>query len=139
MLKHLSESSLLTILLLFNRIWNERVFPLSWLKATVILIPNPGKDKQDPNNYRPIALTSCLSKLLERMVGARLMHVLEMSKWFTPFQSGFRKRRGTIDNLLKLETSIREAFVRRKHLVLIFFDMEKAYVRMAIWNFKRFT
>ncbi|GBM93400.1 hypothetical protein AVEN_151655-1 [Araneus ventricosus] len=102
MLKHLGESSLLTILLLFNRIWQERVFPLSWLKAIVVPIPKPGKDKQDPNNYRPIALTSCLSKLLERMVSARLMHVLERSKWFVPSQSGFRRRRNTIDNLLKL-------------------------------------
>ncbi|GBL82825.1 hypothetical protein AVEN_106351-1 [Araneus ventricosus] len=98
-------------------------------KPIVIPIPKPGKDKQDPNNYRPIALTSCLRKLLEHMVGARLMHVLETSKWFTPSQSGFRKRQGTIDNLLKLETAIREAFVRKKHLVSILFDMEKAYDR----------
>ncbi|GBN20509.1 RNA-directed DNA polymerase from mobile element jockey, partial [Araneus ventricosus] len=129
MLKHLGESSLLTILLLFNRIWQERVFPLSWLKAIVVPIPKPGKDKQDPNNYRPIALTSCLSKLLERMVSAQLMHVLERSKWFVPSQSGFRRRRNTIDNLLKLVTAIREAFVRKKHLVSIFFDIEKAYDR----------
>ncbi|GBN76646.1 hypothetical protein AVEN_97843-1 [Araneus ventricosus] len=92
----------------------------------VIPIPKPGKDKQDPNNYRPIALTSCLSKLLERMVGDILMYVLETSKWFTSSQSGFRKRRGTIDNLLKLETAFREAFVLKKHLVPIFCDMEKA-------------
>ncbi|GBN93164.1 putative RNA-directed DNA polymerase from transposon X-element [Araneus ventricosus] len=129
MLKHLGESSLLTILLLFNRIWQERVFPHSWLKAIVVPIPKPGKDKQNPNNYRPIALTSCLSKLLERMVSARLMHVLERSKWFVPSQSGFRGRRNTIDNLLKLETVIREAFVHKKHLVSIFFDIEKAYDR----------
>ncbi|GBN81960.1 putative RNA-directed DNA polymerase from transposon X-element [Araneus ventricosus] len=129
MLKHLDESSLLTILLLFNRIWQERVFPFSWLKAIVVPISKPGKDKQDPNNYRPIALTSCLSKLLERMVSARLMHVLERSKWFVPSQSGFRRRRNTIDNLLKLETAIREAFVSKKHLVSIFFDIDKAYDR----------
>ncbi|GBM48557.1 putative RNA-directed DNA polymerase from transposon X-element [Araneus ventricosus] len=127
MLIHLGES-LLTILLLFNRIWQGRVFPLSWLKAIVVPIPKPGKDKQDPNNYRPIALTSCLSKLLERMVSARL-HVLERSKWFVPFQSGFRRRRNTIENLLKLETAIREAFMRKKRLVSIFFDIEKAYDR----------
>ncbi|GBL72884.1 RNA-directed DNA polymerase from mobile element jockey [Araneus ventricosus] len=127
MLKHLGESSLLTILLLFNRIWQERVFLLSWLNAIVVPILKAGKDKQNRNNYRPIALTSCLSKLLERMVSARLMHVLERSKWFVPSQSGFRRMRNAIDNLLKLETVIREAFVRKKHLVSIFFDIEKAY------------
>ena len=33
----------------------------------------------------------------------------------------------TVDNLVTLETSIRDAFVGRKHLVSIFFDLEKAY------------
>ncbi|GBM41531.1 hypothetical protein AVEN_32334-1 [Araneus ventricosus] len=139
MLKHLGESSLLTILLLFNRIWQERVFPLSWLKAIVVPISKPGKDKQDPNNYRPIALTSCLSKLLERMVSARLMHVLERSKWFVPSQSGFRRRRNTLDNLLKLEMAIRKAFVRKIPCVDIFQHRKSVRSHMAIRNFKRFV
>ncbi|GBM82811.1 hypothetical protein AVEN_139455-1 [Araneus ventricosus] len=71
----------------------QKALEKAWHKAIVIPIPKPGKDKQDPNNYRPIALTRCLDKLLERMVGARLMHVLETSEWFTPSKSGFRKRR----------------------------------------------
>ena len=45
----------------------------------------------------------------------------------TEYQSGFRRRRSTVDNLVTLETSIRDAFVGRKHLVSIFFDLEKAY------------
>ncbi|XP_023212009.1 uncharacterized protein LOC111614875 [Centruroides sculpturatus] len=48
---------------------------------------------------------------------------------FSPHQSGFRRNRSTTDNLVKLETSIREAFVRRQHLVSVFFDIEKAYDR----------
>ncbi|GBN55132.1 hypothetical protein AVEN_10531-1 [Araneus ventricosus] len=63
------------------------------------------------------------------MDSARLMHVLERSKWFVPSQSGFRRRRNAIDNLLKLETAILEAFVRKKHLASIFFVIEKAYDR----------
>ncbi|GBM83252.1 hypothetical protein AVEN_79345-1 [Araneus ventricosus] len=125
MLKHLGESSLLTILLLFNRIWQEKVFPLSWLKAIVVPIPKPGKGKQDPNNYRPIALTSCFSKLLERMVSARLMHVLERSRWFVPSQSGFRRRRSTIDNLLKLETGPFEKPSCTKNTLCRYFSTSK--------------
>ncbi|KAG8180939.1 hypothetical protein JTE90_024689 [Oedothorax gibbosus] len=44
-------------------------------------------------------------------------------------KSGFRHHRGTLDNILLLETSVREAFVRNQNLVSIFFDMEKAYDR----------
>ncbi|GBM45301.1 hypothetical protein AVEN_54371-1 [Araneus ventricosus] len=138
MLKHLVES-LLTILLLFNGFWQEG-FPTFLAKSYCCTHPTrPGKDKQDPNNYRPIALTSCLSKLLERMVSARLMPVLERSKWFVPSQSGFRRMRNTMDNLLKLETAIREAFVRKKHLVSIYFVIEKAYDRTRRYVILRFV
>ena len=36
------------------------------------------------------------------------------------FQSGFRRRRSTVDTLVTLETLIRDAFVCRRHLVSIF-------------------
>ncbi|GFV61763.1 putative RNA-directed DNA polymerase from transposon X-element [Trichonephila clavipes] len=42
-------------------------------------------------------------------------------------RSGFRKGRSTLDNLVFLESQIRDAFVRRNHLVSLFFDIEKAY------------
>ena len=36
-------------------------------------LSKPGKDEYDPNNYRPIALTSCIRKTMERMVNDRLV------------------------------------------------------------------
>ena len=47
---------------------------------TIIPIPKPGKDPAEPNNYRPIALTSCLCKALERMINKRLTWFLESDK-----------------------------------------------------------
>ncbi|GBO16986.1 putative RNA-directed DNA polymerase from transposon X-element [Araneus ventricosus] len=129
MLKNLSIKSLGLLLILFNRIWNEHVFPMAWNRAIVIPILKPGKNPEDPSSYRPIALTSCLCKTLERMINARLIHVLEEKKLLTEFQSGFRYGRSTMDNILNLETAIRDAFITKKHLVSIFFDMEKAYDR----------
>ncbi|GBN56622.1 RNA-directed DNA polymerase from mobile element jockey [Araneus ventricosus] len=129
MLQHLSEHSLLNILYMFNRIWKEHVFPDCWKHAFIIPIPKPGKDPQDPLNYRPIALTSCMCKLFERIVNVRLVHILEMNEYISPFQSGFRKSRSTIDNLISLETDIRVAFLKRNNLVSIFFDIYKAYDR----------
>ena len=45
----------------------------------------------------------------------------------TEFQSGFRRCRSTVDNLVTLETSIRNASVGRKHSVSIFFYLKKDY------------
>ena len=98
-----------------------------WRLATVIPIPKPGKDHAEPTNYRPIALTSCLCKTLERMINKRLIWYLESNNLLSRYQSGFRAGRSTNDNLVKLETFIRDAFVKKEHVVAVFFDLEKAY------------
>ena len=89
MLKHLPENSLETLLNIFNYIWTTGKFPEDWIYATIIPIPKPGKDPAEPNNYRPIALTSCLCKTLERMIDKRLTCFLESNKHISRFQSGF--------------------------------------------------
>ncbi|GFW71709.1 RNase H domain-containing protein [Trichonephila clavipes] len=72
LLRHLSEDSLVSLLYLFNRIWREQVYLTQWQEAIVIPILKPGKDPKNPISYRPIALTSCLCKTLERVVNASL-------------------------------------------------------------------
>ena len=127
LLKHLPRISLQTLLNIFNRIWEEGTFPESWTKATIIPIPKPNKDHTNPTNYRPIALTSCLCKTMERMINNRLNFYLESNNIISEHQSGFRKNRSTTDQLVRLESYIRNAFVKKQHVVAIFFDLEKAY------------
>ena len=40
---------------------------------------------------------------------------------------GFRAERSTNDNLVRLETFILDAFIKREHVVAVIFDLEKAY------------
>ena len=101
MLKHLPENSLETLLNIFNYIWTTGKFPEDWTLA-------------EPNNYRPIALASCLCKTLERMINKRLTWFLESNNHISRFQSGFRSDRSTTDNLVRLETFIRDAFIKKQ-------------------------
>ena len=127
MLKHLPPKSLQALLDIFNDIWETGKFPESWELSTIIPVPKPGKDHTEPTNYRPIALTSCLCKTLERMINTRLIWYLESNNLISPVQSGFRSERSTNDNLIRLETFIRDAFIKKEHVVAVFFDLEKAY------------
>ena len=126
-LKHLPSISLEFLLQVFNEVWVSGRFPTSWKEATIIPIPKPGKDNTDPSNYRPIALTSCLCKTLERMINTHLIWFLESNGLITNFQCGFRSKRSTVDHLVRLETFVREAFIKKEHLTAVFFDLEKAY------------
>ena len=127
MIQHLPLSGRSQLLQLYNNIWQTGVYPDSWRQAIVVPIFKPGKDPLHPSSYRPISLTSCLSKILEKMINFRLIWYIEKNSLFASYQSGFRKFRSTQDNLSKLETAIHNNFLQKSHLSAIFFDIEKAY------------
>ena len=133
LLKHLPRDSLMVLLDIFNDIWASGEIPECWKEATVIPIPKPGKDSKNPSNYRPISLTSCLCKTMERMINARLVWFLEKNNILTKYQSGFRKGRTTTDQLIRLESFIRDSFLKGNHVVSVFFDLEKAYD--TVWKY----
>ena len=129
MIQHLNQSSLIKLLALYNEIWTSGTFPNSWHFAHVIPIPKRPGHLTDPNLFRPIALTECLCKVLERMVNKRLLFVLESMGVLNDRQNGFRPHRSTLDHLMHLEHCISEAFATKGFMVGVFLDIQKAYDR----------
>ena len=79
------------------------------------------------NSYIPKALTRCTCKTLKRIINLRLTWFLESNNLLSNLQTGFRAKRSTIDQIVHIETLIREAFIKKEHLVAVFFDLEKVY------------
>ncbi|GFS08373.1 RNA-directed DNA polymerase from mobile element jockey, partial [Elysia marginata] len=77
MLAHLGFKAKRKILSLFNTSWKTGLVPSNWKKAILIPILKVGKPKNKGNSYRPISLTSCMCKLMERMINKRLVWYLE--------------------------------------------------------------
>ena len=68
------------------------------------------------------------------MINKRLTCFLESNYHILRFQSGFRSDCSITDNLVvRLETFIRDAFIKKEHVVAVFFDLEKAYD--ATWRY----
>lgn len=127
MLKHLGPLAMMNLLGLYNKVWDKGKLPTAWKEAVIIPIRKPGKDPSKPENYRPIALTSHLGKIMERMVTERLTFYFESRELLSPYQSGFRRGRGTMDPIICLETEIKKAQVNKESVMAVFFDVEKAY------------
>ena len=127
MIKRAHNSLIKLLLKLYNYIYRHRTFPGQWKISVIIPIQKTGKDPQNITNYRPIALTSCLCKLLEKIINVRLSIFLEQRNLISRMQSGFRRCRSTTDNLVELETALRTAIARKQHTVIVFFDLYKAY------------
>lgn len=61
------------------------------------------------------------------MINDRLVYWVETKGKLENYQSGFRKGRGTMDPILRLEDDIKKAHVNRESVIAVFLDIEKAY------------
>ena len=127
MLKHLPEHAKVFLLKIINKIWETSIMPKLWKISMIIPIRKPGKDSSAATSYRPIALTSCVCKIMEKMVNNRLVWFLEENNLLSPLQYGFRRNRSTLDPLLRLSNQIQQGFAKQQQTVGVFFDLEKAY------------
>ena len=143
MLRHIGPAAKQELLRLVNLSWATGVVPKEWRTATVIPIPKAGKDHKLLANHRPIALTSNISKLAERMILARLQHLTQSRDMLPPEQVGFRAGRSVEDNIGRLVQEVQDGWQRprtskktaerrahgttaQKH-VLVAFDFARAY------------
>jgi Reverse transcriptase (RNA-dependent DNA polymerase) len=120
-------SSLRVVLNIFNEIWHQGKLPDQWKHAIVLPFVKAGKDPTSISSYRPISLTSTLSKLMERLVKNRLEWYLETNQLLSNVQTGFRKGRSTIDQIIKLQDQVNKYINNKAHVLGLFLDFEKAF------------
>ncbi|KAG5888121.1 hypothetical protein JTB14_019892 [Gonioctena quinquepunctata] len=133
MIIHLPSKEKLKLLKLYNKIWDSGIHPKVLRIAIIIPILEPTESSMDPNNYRPISVTSCLGKVFEKMVNLRFSWWIESNNLISLLQVGCCSRRSTTDALVFLESEIQNTFCNTEHSVAVSFDLQKAYDRT--WRF----
>ncbi|MEW8546872.1 MAG: reverse transcriptase family protein, partial [Candidatus Thiodiazotropha sp.] len=118
------------LVLLFNKMYDLSVFPMSWAKSIISPIHKKG-DSSVPNNFRGICLQPVLSKVFTSILNRRLRQWSLQTDALGEEQAGFRRTYSTIDNLFCLQTIITK-YLRHKggRVYAIFVDFEKAFDRI---------
>ena len=98
-LKSLGPLALQELLSIFNSSFSLSHCPRIWRVATIIPLLKAGKTPSEVASFRPISLTSCVVKLLERILADRLYHIAETNNLFSRLQAGFRKGRSCEDQI----------------------------------------
>ena len=106
-------------------------FPTSWKQAHVLPIPRKG-DKSNPLNYRPIAITSLVSKTMETIITKQLPVFLETNNLLSDHQYGFRKATSTGDLFAYAVHVWSPALESCGESRVIFLDISKAFDR--VWH-----
>ena len=114
------------ILHLFNMIISEASIPQEWKTGYLRVIYKSG-DINLPENYRGIAICSCLGKLFTKTLNNRLQEKLESEDIYSKHQAGFRKDYRTSDNVYILSQIIKYYKSNNQKVFTCFVDFKKAF------------
>ena len=98
-----------------QQIWKTQQWPQDLKRSVFIPIPKKGNAKEC-SNYLTIALISHASKVMLKILQARLQ--LYMNHELPDVQAGFRKGRGTRDQIASIQWIIESKRIPEKHLLL---------------------
>ena len=89
-----------------QQIWKTQQWPQDWKRSVFITIPKKGNPKEC-SNYHTIALISHASKAMLKILQARLQQYVNHE--LPDVQAGFRKGRGTRDQIANIHGIIEKA------------------------------
>ena len=100
-----------------QEIWKTQQWPQDWKRSVFIPIPKKGNPKEC-SNYCTIALITHSSKVMLKIPQARLQQYVNGE--LPDVQAGFRKGRGTRDQIANIHWITKKARVAERHLFLLY-------------------
>ena len=121
----LKDDAMKVLYLICQQIWKTQQWPQDWKRSA--FIPTPKKSNaKECSNYHTIALISHTSKVMLKILQARLQQYVKHE--LLDVQAGFKKGRGTRDQIANIRWIIEKAREFQKHTYFCFIDYTKAFV-----------
>ena len=116
-----------------QKIWKTQQWPQDWKRSVFIPIPKKGNTKEC-SNYHTIALISHASKVMLKIFQAGLQQYVNHE--LPDVQAGFRKSRGTRNQIANIHWIIKKAREFQKNIYFCFIDYAKAfdYMDHKLWK-----
>ena len=120
----LKDDAVKVLHLICQQIWKTQQWPQDWKRSVFIPIPKKGKAKEC-SNYRTIALISHASKVMLKILQARLQRYVNHELLNVP--AGFRKGRGTREQIANIHWIIKKVREVQRNIYFCFIDYTKAF------------
>ncbi|ROT69813.1 Histone H2B [Penaeus vannamei] len=131
-MQHLPPIMLARLRHIFNAALATGYFPSRFKRATLVLIPKPGKPPHEVTSFRPISLLEVPGKMLERLITHRLKTHLENNNTHNTRQHGFRPHRGTGSAIALAYEEIALSLANKHQTNIILRDVTKAFDK--VWH-----
>ena len=109
---------------LHRKILKTQQWPQDWKRSVFIPFPKKGNAKEC-SNYHTIALISYASRIMLKILQVRLQQYMDQE--LPDVQAGFRKGRGTRDQITNIHRIIEKAREFQKNIYFCFTDYAKAF------------
>ncbi len=126
-LKQLFSKLVEPLLIIINTIISTKKFPDQLKKANITALYKGVGDKTNKSNYRPIAVLSSISKIIEWIFKNKIDKFLQKNKLLDNNQLGFKNKVGADTALIEFVTELANEVDKGKIVVAIFFDIAKAF------------
>lgn len=113
---------------LMKSIWKESIIPQDWRNGRIVPLHKKG-DKEKIENYRSISLLCTAYKIYAEILRKRLEKEVEIKEMLPESQSGFRRRRSTMDNIFILNHLIQKKKKKgeKEKIYMMFADLKAAF------------
>ena len=130
----LKDDAVKVLHVICQQIWKTQQWPQDWKRSVFIPIPKKGNVKEC-SNYCTIALISHTSKVMLKILQARLQQYMNCE--LPDVQVGFRKGRGTRNQIANIHWIIKKSREFQKNTYFCFVDYAKTFdcvTHNVLWN-----
>ena len=111
---------------IINNCFTTSTFPTQW-KVGLVIPVEKNSSPVDKNDYRPITILPCLSKVCEKLIEQQMVEFFTEKKFFSQYQSGFRARHSCATAIMKIIDDILHFYDNNELILLCLLDFSKAF------------